>query len=95
MARCSAWTRELYISVDIEPDGHVPGTSSIVSLGACAAAVRDVERVVHPLDPDDERNARATRCGCCTRCHHPRDRERAARRGRPDGRSTRARLPWR
>ena len=31
-------TRELYISVDVEPDGHVPGPSSIVSLGACAAA---------------------------------------------------------
>ena len=34
-------TRELYICVDVEPDGHVPGLSSIVSLGACAAAVRD------------------------------------------------------
>jgi len=49
-------TRELYLSVDVEPDGHVPGTSSIVSLGACAAAVRDYDGEVHPLDPEDEAN---------------------------------------
>jgi hypothetical protein len=47
-----AVTRELYISVDGEPDGHVPGTSSIVSLGACAAAVRDEDGRVEALDPD-------------------------------------------
>ena len=45
-------TRELYISVDVEPDGHVPGLSSIVSLGACTAALRDHEGDVQPLDPD-------------------------------------------
>lgn len=45
-------TRELYLSVDVEPDGHVPGTSSIVSLGACAAAVRDENGSVEALDPD-------------------------------------------
>ncbi len=45
-------TRELYISVDVEPDGHVPGTSSIVSLGACAVALRDDEGVVTALDPE-------------------------------------------
>lgn len=45
-------TRELYISVDVEPDGHVPGINSIVSLGACAAAVRDDDANVTPLDPD-------------------------------------------
>jgi hypothetical protein len=50
-------TRELYISVDVEPDGHVPGTSSIVSLGACAAALRDVDRVIHPLDVEAENNS--------------------------------------
>ncbi len=49
-------TRELYISVDVEPDGHVPGTSSIVSLGACAAAVRDDDAHVEPLDPEDGAN---------------------------------------
>jgi DNA polymerase III epsilon subunit-like protein len=49
-------TRELYLSVDVEPDGHVPGTSSIVSLGACAAALRDDEGEVHPLDPEDGAN---------------------------------------
>ncbi len=49
-------TRELYISVDVEPDGHVPGTSSIVSLGACAAAVRDDDATVEPLDPQDGAN---------------------------------------
>lgn len=50
-------TRELYISVDVEPDGHVPGTSSIVSLGACAAAVRDEEGHIAALDPGAEANA--------------------------------------
>ncbi len=50
-------TRELYISVDIEPDGHVPGTSSIVSLGACAAAIRDDDGGVAALDADDDANA--------------------------------------
>ncbi|HEV2061141.1 MAG TPA: hypothetical protein VGR11_17445 [Solirubrobacteraceae bacterium] len=49
-------TRELYISVDVEPDGHVPGTSSIVSLGACAAALRDDEGNVQPLDAGDDAN---------------------------------------
>lgn len=49
-------TRELYISVDVEPDGHVPGASSIVSLGACAAAVRDDDGSVEPLDPEDDAN---------------------------------------
>jgi hypothetical protein len=47
-------TRELYVCVDVEPDGHVPGTSSIVSLGACAAALRDDAAIVHPLDPEAE-----------------------------------------
>ncbi|MFP5363294.1 MAG: exonuclease [Thermoleophilia bacterium] len=50
-------TRELYLSVDVEPDGHVPGTSSLVSLGACAAAVRDDEGAIQRLDPDDEGHA--------------------------------------
>ena len=54
---CDAVTRELYISVDVEPDGHVPGRNSIVSLGACAAALRDDEGAVHPLDPDAEQHA--------------------------------------
>lgn len=49
-------TRELYICVDVEPDGHVPGTSSIVSLGACAAAVRDDDGNVERLDPEDDAN---------------------------------------
>lgn len=47
-------TRELYISVDVEPDGHVPGTSSIVSLGACCAALRDDDGNVQRLNPDDD-----------------------------------------
>ena len=50
-------TRELYISVDVEPDGHVPGTSSMVSLGACAAALRDDEGAVTALDPESERHS--------------------------------------
>ena len=47
-------TRELYISVDVEPDGHVPGTSSIVSLGACAVAIRDDEGEITALDPEQQ-----------------------------------------
>jgi hypothetical protein len=57
MAAFHAVTRELYISVDVEPDGHVPGINSLVSLGACAAAVRDDAGAVTALDPDDEANA--------------------------------------
>lgn len=49
-------TRELYLSVDVEPDGHVPGSSSIVSLGACAAALRDDDGAVTVLDAADEAN---------------------------------------
>jgi len=45
-------TRELYICVDVEPDGHVPGINSIVSLGACAAALRDDDGAVQALDPE-------------------------------------------
>jgi DNA polymerase III epsilon subunit-like protein len=51
-----AVTRELYISVDVEPDGHVPGTSSLVSLGACAAAIRDEDGTVTALDADSDAN---------------------------------------
>jgi len=47
-------TRELYISVDAEVDGHVPGPYSLVSIGACAAAIRDEEGTVTALDPDAE-----------------------------------------
>jgi DNA polymerase III epsilon subunit-like protein len=50
-------TRELYLSVDVEPDGHVPGTSSIVSLAACTAALRDDEGAVHRLDPENDANS--------------------------------------
>ena len=56
MAAFQAVTRELYISVDVEPDGHVPGINSLVSLGACAAAVRDDDGAVAALDRDDEAN---------------------------------------
>lgn len=45
-------TRELYLSVDVEPDGHVPGANSIVSLGACAAAIRDEDGSIAALDRD-------------------------------------------
>ena len=45
-------TRELYICVDVEPDGHVPGLSSIVSLGACAAALRDDDGEVTAQDAE-------------------------------------------
>jgi len=54
MAALRVVTRELYLSVDVEPDGHVPATSSIVSLGACAAALHDDEGAVHALDPEQQ-----------------------------------------
>jgi hypothetical protein len=57
MAAFGAMTRELYLCVDVEPDGHVPGLSSIVALGACAAALRDDAGAVHALDPDAEQHA--------------------------------------
>ena len=47
-----AVTRELYLSVDVEPDGHLPGVNSIVSLGACAAAIRADDGSIEPLDRD-------------------------------------------
>lgn len=47
-------TRELYICVDVEPDGHVPGVNSIVSLGACAAALRGDDGTVQALDPEQD-----------------------------------------
>ena len=45
-------TRELYLCTDVEPDGHVPGMNSIVSLGACAAVLRDEEGNVSRLDAE-------------------------------------------
>ena len=47
-------TRELYVCVDTEVDGHVPGPYSMVSIGACAAAIRDVDATVEILDPDEQ-----------------------------------------
>lgn len=52
LALSTAVTRELYISVDVEPDGHVPGPSSIVSLGASAVAIRDEDGAIVALDPE-------------------------------------------
>jgi hypothetical protein len=46
-------TRELYLCVDAEVDGHVPGPYSMVSIGACAAAIRREDGTVEILDPDD------------------------------------------
>ncbi len=45
-------TRELYLSVDAEVDGHVPGPYSMVSLGACAGALRHADGAIEPLAPD-------------------------------------------
>lgn len=56
MAAFHPVTRELYICTDVEPDGHVPGINSIVSLGACAAAVRDDDGSVRRLDAENESN---------------------------------------
>jgi hypothetical protein len=47
-------TRELYLCVDAEVDGHVPGPYSMVSIGACAAAIRAEDASVEILDPDDQ-----------------------------------------
>jgi DNA polymerase III epsilon subunit-like protein len=43
--------QELYVSVDVEADGRVPGPFSLVSLGACAAAVRSPTGEISVLDP--------------------------------------------
>jgi 3' exoribonuclease, RNase T-like len=47
-------TTEVYFSVDVEADGKVSVPSSLVSLGACAAAVRHQDGSVERLDPDEE-----------------------------------------
>jgi hypothetical protein len=43
---------EVYISVDVEADGPVPGAYSLVSLGACVAAVLAPDGRVKIIDPD-------------------------------------------
>jgi Exonuclease len=43
---------EVYVSVDVEADGPVPGAYSLVSLGACVAAVRTTDGRVNTVDPD-------------------------------------------
>jgi Exonuclease len=45
-------TREVYVSVDIEADGPIPGPFSLVSLGACVAAVRDRDGTIEPIDAE-------------------------------------------
>jgi Exonuclease len=43
---------EVYISVDVEADGPIPGAYSLASLGACVAAVRAPDGRVEIIDPD-------------------------------------------
>jgi hypothetical protein len=43
---------EVYFSVDVEADGPVPGPYSLVSLGACVAALRTAGGRVDVIDPD-------------------------------------------
>jgi Exonuclease len=45
-------TREVYVSVDVEADGPVPGPYSLVSLGACVAAVRGADGEIEIVDPE-------------------------------------------
>lgn len=45
-------TRELYLSVDAEVDGQVPGPYSMVAVGACAAALRAADGGIEALDPE-------------------------------------------
>ena len=45
-------TREVYISVDVEADGPVPGRYSLVSLGACVAAIRGADADIEIIDPE-------------------------------------------
>jgi hypothetical protein len=47
-----AGTREAYISVDVEADGPIPGPYSLVSIGACVAAVRDSGGAIEIVDPE-------------------------------------------
>lgn len=44
--------RELYISIDVEADGPIPGPYSLVSLGASVAALREPGQPFQLLDPD-------------------------------------------
>lgn len=45
-------TSEVYVSVDVEADGPVPGPFSMVSLGACAAALRGSGGHIVVIDPE-------------------------------------------
>ncbi len=45
-------TREVYVSVDVEADGPIPGEFSMLSIGACLAAVRERDGSVRRLDPE-------------------------------------------
>jgi hypothetical protein len=47
-----AATREAYFSVDVEADGPIPGPYSLVSLGACVAAVRGSRGEIDVIDPE-------------------------------------------
>jgi hypothetical protein len=47
-------TVEIYFSVDVEADGPIPGPYSMVSLGACAAALRGRDAEITVLDADKE-----------------------------------------
>lgn len=46
-------TNELYISVDVETDGPIPGPYSMVSFGASALLLRSPDGIYTDLDPDD------------------------------------------
>lgn len=45
--------RDLYLSVDIEADGPVPGTYSMLSLGACTVGPREADGAFRALGDDD------------------------------------------
>lgn len=48
--------KEIYISVDIEADGPIPGTYSMTALGASVAGYKDREGNIVKFDPDLKEN---------------------------------------
>jgi hypothetical protein len=49
--------REIYVSVDIEADGKIPGDFSMVSLGAVVAGAREADGSITKFDLDDPQNS--------------------------------------
>lgn len=51
-----SYVKELFVSIDVEADGKIPGEFSMVSLGAVLAGTYDSDHVVTKFDLDDPAN---------------------------------------